>query len=120
MDKKFFIRFEKDLQGINTTLILLGIIIEGGKMWTHQIKSRFEELSESSYILPTSTLYATLNKLEFQYNVIYSDYDDEVKRKYYSPTQTGFDNYKYVKNYFFDFYEQFTSTLNKLNIKKEN
>lgn len=82
-------RFEKDFYAVLNTMLLLGIIIEGKKVWTYQIKKRFSELNEYRDSIPDSTLYSTLNKLEKEYGLIESIEDKNVQRRYFIASSKG-------------------------------
>ena len=95
-------RFNKDVDGFFTTLIILGIIIKEERVWSYQIKNLFKKIKSNSEEIPTSTFYSNLNKLEADYGLIYSEKDESVQRRYYLPTKLGKQEFSNLKNYWLE------------------
>lgn len=118
MFKDIVDRFEKDVNGALTTLLVLGIIIEGQRVWTYQIKQRFRILTNQTDNIPTSSLYAMLNKLETMYGLITSEKDEVVQRRFYLPTKDSLLQYQRLQDYWFQLMDKSRETLASLQIKQ--
>ena len=111
-------RFEKDVNGSLTTLLILGIIIESHRVWTYQIKKRFKEITQKFEEIPTSSLYANLNKLENMYGLITSEKDEIVQRRFYLPTKKGLRDFQTLQEYWFTLMEKSENAIQSLMINK--
>ena len=118
MFKDIVDRFEKDVNGALTTLLVLGIIIEGQRVWTYQIKQRYKVLTNQGENIPTSSLYAMLNKLETIYGLITSEKDEVVQRRFYLPTKDSLLQYQRLQDYWFQVMDKSRETLASLQIKQ--
>ena len=118
MFKDIVDRFEKDVNGALTTLLVLGIIIEGQRVWTYQIKQRYKVLTNQGENIPTSSLYAMLNKLETMYGLITSEKDEVVQRRFYLPTKDSLLQYQRLQDYWFQVMDKSRETLASLQIKQ--
>ena len=114
MKKKILDRFDKDVKGALTTLLIIGIIIEGKRVWTYQIKKRFRELSHDGSTIPDSTLYSTLNKLENDYGILISENDPEVQRRFFFISEEGKREFFRIKSFWFNIFHSSEKILNGL------
>lgn len=80
-------RFEKELKGALTTLIILLIIQKEKEIYGYKIKKLLKEITVSEKMITDSTLYTSLRSLESKYKLIKSSTDD--RRVYYSLTESG-------------------------------
>ena len=80
-------RFEKELKGALTTLIILLIIQKEKEIYGYKIKKLLKEITVSDKMITDSTLYTSLRSLESKYKLIKSSTDD--RRVYYSLTDSG-------------------------------
>lgn len=115
--KNIIERFEKDVDGSFNTLLILGIILEGERVWTYQIKNKFKKITGRSDNMPTSSFYSVLNKLEYIYESIVSEKDDSVQRRYYLPTKKGLEDYKQLQEYWINMIYKSKDSLEMIQIK---
>ena len=99
MDYNILSRLEKDVKGALTTILVLGIIISTGRVWSFQIKKHLAKLYNKPNPIKNSSLYTLLGTLENKYKLIQSEWDEEVQRRYFKPTQRGKDEFKRIKEY---------------------
>jgi DNA-binding PadR family transcriptional regulator len=100
-EKSLINRYEKDVKGALTTLLILGILIKEKKVWSYQIKKKLMEITNSADKISNSSLYSLLGRLENNYGLISSKKDEEVQRRFFFPTEACFSEFKKLKDYWF-------------------
>jgi DNA-binding PadR family transcriptional regulator len=83
-------RFEKELKGSLTTLIILLIIQKEKTVYGYKIKKELQLITKDDEMITDSTLYTSLRSLESKYQLIQSMVHE--RRVYYSLTDEGNEN----------------------------
>ena len=112
-------RFEKDVKGALTTLLVIGIIIKEKRIWSYQIKKKLKNITKSEEKINNSSLYTLLGRLENDYGFIRSKKDDEVQRRYYYPTEICESEYNQLKKYWFQIMEKSKNAISNLEMLME-
>lgn len=103
--KKLLERFEKDVKGSLNALLIIGIIVKENRVWTYQIKKRLKKITNSHENISNSSLYSLLGRLEKDYQLISSEKDESVQRRYYMPTKICKSEFDEGKRYWSDLIE---------------
>ena len=91
-------RYKKDFEGLLTYLLLLGIIVEEERIWTNSLRHRINSIKKNQKLIPLSSFYTILSKLEKNHSLIQSSFVKN--RKFYGPTKKGIKEYNHLKEYF--------------------
>ena len=109
--KKLLERFEKDFKGSLNALLIIGIIVKENRVWTYQIKKRLKKITNSHENISNSSLYSLLGRLEKDYQLITSEKDESVQRRYYMPTKICKSEFEAGKNFWLDIIEMAQSAI---------
>ena len=113
-NKKLIERFDKDLKGSLNAFLILGIILEGKRVWTYQIKKRLKKITNSHEKINNSSLYSLLGRLEKDYQLIFSEKDEAVQRRYFMPTKICKAEFEEAKKYWINLIETANSAIDLL------
>ena len=83
----FLMRLEKEVKGLLTTLLILGIIKKEKRIWGYKIKKNLKQLTQADSYISDSSLYTTLRSLEKKYGLLSSKMEE--RRRYYFLTDLG-------------------------------
>lgn len=83
----FLMRLEKEVKGMLTTLLILGIIKKEKRIWGYKIKKNLKQLIQADSYISDSSLYTTLRSLEKKYGLLSSKMEE--RRRYYFLTDLG-------------------------------
>lgn len=83
----FLMRLEKEVKGMLTTLLILGIIKKEKRIWGYKIKKNLKQLTQADSYISDSSLYTTLRSLEKKYGLLSSKMEE--RRRYYFLTDLG-------------------------------
>lgn len=102
LSKVLIERFDKDVKGSLTALLIIGIIVKHKRIWTYQIKKTLKTITNSEDNISNSSLYSLLGRLEKDYHLIYSEKDKEVQRRFYMATEKCETEFNRVKAYWIE------------------
>ena len=101
--KNLLERFDKDVKGGLTALLIVGIILKEKRVWSYQIKKSLNRITPGDETISNSSLYTLLGRLESDYNLIYSEKDEEFQRRFFMPTDICDKEFNKAKTYWYNF-----------------
>ncbi|MHA2365930.1 MAG: PadR family transcriptional regulator [Candidatus Hodarchaeales archaeon] len=110
----FIKRLEKDSKGVLTTILILKLIQEEGKIWAYLIKKKLYTITNGENEIKNSSLYTILKTLEQTYEFLESKMED--RRRYYSLTPLGQKMTSLAIQYWFDLVDESFVAFQNLNV----
>ncbi len=111
----FLMRLEKEVKGMLTTLLILGIIKKEKRIWGYKIKKNLKQLTQADSYISDSSLYTTLRSLEKKYGLLSSKMEE--RRRYYFLTDLGSQITDQAFTYWLRLVQEGNFAIEKLNLQ---